>query len=165
MGMILHPLKARYSPPSMNKMHLSIKNWQDSLPHLAILTSLFLFSGLNAQALSTGIPLQFSIDPGTVRQTEKDETPVTATVILKEPSSNIFVCRIRSGDKNKITFANIVFKKGQSKGTATGIVHWFRIVKNCEVKVSAFNVDTPGEKLWFTIALKTRNLDQSPSRQ
>ena len=133
------------------------------MPCFAILTCLGLISESNAPALSASVPLQFNIEPATIRQTEKDETPITATVVLKVPAPNVFVCQIRSSDKNKVTFDNIVFKRGQTRGTARGIVHWSRIVKNGEVKVSAFNVDTPGEKLWFTVALKTKEPDQSPS--
>jgi hypothetical protein len=146
-------------------MQLPIKSQRPRLGRLAILTSLVFLSVVDAPALSTGIPLQFNIDPATVRQREKDETAVLATIVLKVPSPSFFVCQIRSGDKNKVTFTDIVFKKGQLKGTAQGIIHWQRIMKDCEVKVSAFSVDAPGEKLWFTLAIKTKNQDQSVSGQ
>jgi hypothetical protein len=129
--------------------------------HAAISSLLLFLCVSNAAALLTGIPLRFEIDPATIRQQEADETSVLATVVLKVPSPGVFVCQIRSGDKNKVTFTDIVFRKGQLKGTAPGIVHWQRILNDCEVKVSAFSVDAPGEKLWFTVALKTKDRNQS----
>jgi hypothetical protein len=123
----------------------------------AILTLLFFSPVQDASAFSTGIPLKFSIDPATVRQQEKDKSEVIATVILTAPSPAYFICQIRSGDRNGVTFNDIVFKKGQIQGTSSGIIHWQRILKDCDVKVSAFSVDAPGEKLWFTITLKTKD--------
>ena len=114
-----------------------------------------------APALSTGIPIQFSLDPATIRQGEKDKSNVLATVVLQAPSPTVFVCQLRSSDKDKVSFVDIIFKKGQLKGTASGIVYWKRILHDCEVKVSAFSVDAPGEKLWFTITLRVQ--DQNPS--
>jgi hypothetical protein len=128
-----------------------------------ISTVFFFLCVLNAAALSTGIPLRFEIDPATIRRQAENETFVLATVVLKVPSPNVFVCQIRSGDKNKVTFTDIVFRKGQLKGTASGIVHWQRVPDECEVKVSAFSVDAPGEKLWFTVTLKTSEQNQSES--
>ena len=130
---------------------------------LAIVTFLGCLSCLEAPALSTGIPVQFNVDPATVRQREKNETPVIATVILKVPSPTFFACQIRSSDKDKISFSDIIFKKGQIKGTATGIVHWGQILRNCDVKISAFSVDAPEEKLWFTLALKIKDPTQPES--
>jgi len=141
------------------KMHLSIKCRRSRLRQLAMAAFLVFLSVSEAPALSTGIPLQFSIDPATVRQRERDETPVVVTVVLKVPSPGFFVCQIRSGDKDKVTFTDIVFKKGQLQGTAGGVVHWLRITKDCEVRVSAFSVDAPDEKLWFTVALRTKELN------
>ena len=122
-----------------------------------VIASLLFPVAFEAQAFSTGIPLKFSIDPATVRQRDKDETPLQATVFLKAPSPTFFVCQIRSSHNSGVTFANIVFKKGQTQGTSTGTVHWPGILKDSTVKVSAFSVDSPGEKLWFTISLKTKS--------
>ena len=144
---------------SINSMHFRLKRnfW---LRDLAIWAVLICLSSLNAPALSTGIPLRFTIDPATLRQREKDETPVLATVTLKVPAPVVFVCQIRSSDKGKVSFNDIVFKKGQIEGTAPGMVSWTRILQDCAVKVSAFSVDAPGEKLWFTVTLKVK--DQTP---
>jgi hypothetical protein len=131
----------------------------------AILTLLFFSPVQDAPAFSTGIPLKFSIDPATVRQQEKDESEVLATVILEVPSPAYFICQIRSSDKNGVTFNDIIFKKGQIQGTSSGIIHWQRILKDCDVKVSAFSVDAPGEKLWFTIMLKTKDENEPADGQ
>jgi hypothetical protein len=141
-------------------MHLSLKQPQGRFRHLAILAVGALLSMVNAPALSTGVPLQFTIDPATVRQGEKDESPVVATVVLKAPSPAVFVCQIRSSDPNKLTFARIVFKIGDIKGQATGTIHWLRVLTDSAVKVSAFSVDAPGDKLWFTVALKPKDQDE-----
>jgi len=140
-------------------MPLSIRSWKHCVSHWTVLTTFLFLSSVESPALSTGIPGTFNIDPVTVRQKEKSETPVLATVILKAPSPSFFVCQIRSTDRNKVSFANIVFKKGQLQGTAQGTVHWQSILKDCEVRISAFSIDAPEEKLWSAVVLKTGNLN------
>jgi hypothetical protein len=121
---------------------------------------LFVLFALNASGFSTGVPSQFAIDPATVRQQDKDETSVKATVRLRVPSPTFFVCQIRSSDKDKVSFANIIFAKGQLSGKAEGLVHWSAVKTDCRVKVSAFSVDAPDGQLWFTISLKTADDDE-----
>jgi hypothetical protein len=144
-------------------MHPPIKN--RVFHKWVILTLLGFLPILNASAFSTGIPLKFSIDPATIRQQDKDESEVLATVILTVPSPTYFICQIRSSDRNGVTFNDIVFKKGQIQGTSSGIIHWQRILKDGDVKVSAFSVDAPGEKLWFTITLKTKDENEPEDGQ
>lgn len=113
-----------------------------------------------AAAVTTGTPETFTIDPGTVRQGEKAQTPVVATIRLRTPSIHYFICRIRSADPGKVSFNDIIFEKGQQEGTCKGQVNWTGILQECTVRICAFNMDVPDEKLWFTLHLKTRNLDQ-----
>lgn len=126
----------------------------------AIVTLLVVFAGVTAPAFSTGVPVEFSIAPATIRQQNKDEGSAVATVTLKAPSPTFFVCQIRSNDPEKISFSTIIFKKGQVQGTAAGVVHWLRILKDGTIKLSAFSVDAPGEKLWFTVGLKVKDEKQ-----
>jgi hypothetical protein len=98
---------------STNRIHRLIKSRYSPVRPLVILTFFGFLSVMDAPALSTGVPIQFTIDPATVRKREKDETPLVATVVLKVPSPSFFVCQIRSSDKDEITFTDIVFKKGQ----------------------------------------------------
>jgi len=115
-------------------------------------------SMLNASAFSTGIPIKFTVDPATVRQGEKQVSSIMAHVTLQAPSPTYFICQIRSSDKDDlVTFDNIIFKKGQTEGMSSGRVHWQRIPVDCQIKISAFSVDAPEGKLWFTISLKTKN--------
>jgi hypothetical protein len=118
---------------------------------------------LPSYAFSTGVPTQFTVDPASVRELEKDESTVTATVTLQSPSPTYFVCQIRSSDRQKLSFTNIIFKKGQVEGTAPGTVHWLQVLKDTAVKVSAFSVDAPGNKLWFTVSLKLKDEDAPPA--
>ncbi len=126
---------------------------------LALSCLLFWCSTSSAPAVSTGTPETFTIEPGTVRQGDKAQTPVVATIRLRLPAIHYFVCRIRSADPGKVSFNDIVFEKGQQEGTCKGQVNWTGIFLDCTVRVSVFNMDVPDEKLWFTLHLKARNLE------
>jgi hypothetical protein len=84
--------------------------------------------------MSTGVPAAFSIEPATLRQGDKDVTTVLATVTLQSPSPTFFVCALRSADKQKIDFATIIFRKGQTTGEAPGYVHWHSILKDVRLQ-------------------------------
>jgi hypothetical protein len=111
-------------------------------------------------ALSTGVPVLFTIDPATIRQRDKETTEVAVAVTLQTPSPSFFVCEIRSMDKNKINFTNIVFRKGDTQGKSQGLVRWKTVRTDCRVRVCAFSVDAPDQQLWFTVALKPKAVEE-----
>jgi hypothetical protein len=125
-------------------------------------TAIMECSGLPAFAFSTGQPLSFSIDPATVRQREADTSPVEALIVLKEPSPTFFICQIRSFDKDKISFPNVIFRKGDLKGKSEGLVHWKFVLTDCRVRISVFNVDAPDQQLSFTVTLKPASAPAEP---
>jgi len=116
-------------------------------------------------AAATVTLMQFSIDPGSIRQRDRDKDTAVATVTLKVPSPTFFVCQIRSSDGYKIGFPNIIFKKGEIQGTAQGTVYWLHILKDCSIKLSAFNVDDPDEKLWYTVELKVKDANEDEDNE
>jgi hypothetical protein len=112
-------------------------------------------------AMSTGIPVTFTIDPATIRQGEKDTTPVEATVVLQSPSPTFFICELRSADTGKISFPNIIFKKGDTQEEAKGLVNWKSISKEVRVRILAYSSDAPDRQLSFTVVLKPQAVDLS----
>lgn len=113
--------------------------------------------------MSTGVPAAFSIEPATLRQGDKDVTTVLATVTLQSPSPAFFVCALRSADKQKIDFATIIFRKGQTTGEAPGYVHWHSILKDVRVRVTAYSTDAPDRQLAFTVLLKPKPAEETES--
>jgi hypothetical protein len=124
--------------------------------------ALFLFLSLReGRAQATGLPLTLTIEPAIVRAQETKESTIVATVTLKDPSPTFFICNLHSSDPEKVRFANLIFKKGQLQGLTSGVVYWPRIHVGCDVRISAFSEDAPGEKLFFTITLKPKD-DTAP---
>jgi len=110
--------------------------------------------GSPAWGFTFGDPLSLAIDPATVRQKSQKTTSVAlATVLLKEPSPDFFVCVIRSASEAKISFRTIVFRKGDTKGTSEGTVQWKAIHRVSRVRISAYNAEAPDRKLTFTVTL------------
>jgi hypothetical protein len=141
-------------------MHFLLKNRR-----LCPWTMVLLLSFLSIRptpAFTTGVPSQFSIAPATVRPKDRPTTEVTATVVLKKPAPMVFVCSLRTADRNKVSFPNIVFHKDQLEGISLGTVTWANVLKECEIRVSVFSVDDPGTKLWFTIRLKPAEETKPP---
>lgn len=113
--------------------------------------------------MSTGIPASFVIDPGTVRQRARETTPLAATVTLESPSPAFFVCELRSAEPRKVSFASIIFRKGDLTGHAQGFVYWKAIRKDTRVRVTAFSTDAPDRQLSFTVLLRPRQAEETTS--
>jgi len=106
------------------------------------------------RGFATGTPLSLAIDPATVRQTSEKATSTTrATVLLQEPSPDFFICVLRSDDKKKIVFPTIIFRKGDTKGSSEGLVQWKAVLRECRIRISAYNAESPDRKLTFTVTL------------
>jgi hypothetical protein len=112
-----------------------------------------------APASQTGTLASFTVDPATSRERNEETSRVEATVTLTTPSPAFFVCEIRSEDSRKVTFENIIFKKGDLKGKGEGVVHWKTVLKDSRVRVSAFNTDAPDQQISFTVILKPASPD------
>jgi hypothetical protein len=106
------------------------------------------------RGFATGTPLSLTIDPATIRQKSEKMTSTTlATVLLQEPSPDFFICILRSDDKEKIVFPTIVFRKGDTKGSSEGRVQWKAVLRECRVRISAYNAESPDRKMTFTVTL------------
>jgi hypothetical protein len=113
------------------------------------------FSMLPARSFDTGIPLIFTVDPPTVRQRGEEKTAtVTATVTLKEPSPNFFVCKIRGENGDILDFPPIVFWKDHVTEISKGVIHWPAVQRDMRLRFLAYNVDAPDRQLAFTVILK-----------
>jgi hypothetical protein len=123
----------------------------------ALLGLMAIFFSPHVRAFSTGIPNKFTVDPATVRQKNEATTPIIATVLLKSPSPEFFVCQVRSSEPEMVTFPTIIFKKGDLKGMSEGAVHWSAVTKDATVKVTAFSVEAPDLRISFTISLKPQH--------
>jgi hypothetical protein len=110
---------------------------------------------LPALAFETGVPISFGVDPATIRQRADTKiAKVEAIVTLQEPSPAFFVLTIRSHDADQISFASIIFRKGDLRGTSEGVVHWKAVSRDARVRLSAYNADLPDTQLTFTVTLK-----------
>jgi hypothetical protein len=110
---------------------------------------------LPARSFDTGVLISFGVDPATIRQrADTKMTTVEAIVTLQQPSPAFFVLTIRSHDADQISFASIVFRKGDIRGTSEGVVHWKAVQRDARVRLSAYNSDSPDQQLTFTVTLK-----------
>ena len=119
-----------------------------------------LFGGA-AFALSTGVPVSFTVDPSTVRQRQKDTSAVTATVTLESPSPTFFICELRSADPRKLSFPTIIFRKGDIRQQTQGVANWKFVRKDARIRVTAYSVDAPDRQLSFTVALKPKAAEET----
>jgi hypothetical protein len=146
-------------------MHLG-QVLRNSVPFLCAL-GVSWFLGGAAFGLSTGTLASFTIDPATVRQTDKETTRVAATILLQTPSPTFFICELRSPDPRKISFASIIFKKGETKGQSQGVVQWKSVLKVSRLRIIAYSTDAPDRQISFTVVLKPNTVeetDDSPSQ-
>lgn len=111
--------------------------------------------------MSTGVPATLTLDPASVRQRDKDTTPVAATVTLESPSPSFFVCELRSAEPRKISFPTIIFRKGDLTGHAEGFVYWKAIRKESRVRVNTFSTDAPDRQLSFTVVLRPKTAEET----
>jgi hypothetical protein len=117
---------------------------------------------VTASASQTGVPVDLKIDPASIRQANRNTSQVVASVTLKAPAPDFFICDVRSADASKIKFSSILFVKGQLKGKGSGTVFWDNVPQDCTVKVGAFSINRPDQEIWFTVSLKVLDETSSP---
>jgi hypothetical protein len=121
---------------------------------LLVLIGLGVALGHPARGFATGTLLSLSVDPATLRQTsDKATSKAVTTVLLQDPAPAVFVCIVRSDQPAKIGFPTIVFRKGDRKATCEGKVQWKSVLRECRIRISAYNADAPDRRITFTVTL------------
>ena len=112
-----------------------------------------------AAAEKNTVPLQLTVDPATIREGADDKVTLKTVVTLQSPSPRFFICQVRSEDRNLISCTDIIFRKGDTVQTGSASFSWSNITADCEIKIAAFNIETPDTISWFTVSLRKKTDD------
>jgi hypothetical protein len=111
--------------------------------------------------------VEFTIEPGTVREAMFSKYTLRTTIKLNVPAKKDMLCHVVSSDLIKVVATDITIIKGHGDGFGGLQINWTAIKRDCHVEFKAYDVDRPDDLFYGRIYIhkllgQDRPKDENP---